>query len=88
MSATPRTDDQVSRYYDDATGTRIEYVPARFARQLERELDGSQEENKKLRQELAEYKSNQDKADVVSALGSGFPDVLRGVIDALSKPQP
>jgi hypothetical protein len=38
MSDTPRTDDQSVRYYDDATGTRIEYVAARFARQLEREL--------------------------------------------------
>jgi hypothetical protein len=38
MSDTPRTDDQSVRYYDDATGTRIEYVASRFARQLEREL--------------------------------------------------
>ncbi len=38
MSDTPRTDDQSVRYYDDATGMRIEYVAARFARQLEREL--------------------------------------------------
>jgi hypothetical protein len=38
MNDTPRTDDQSVRYYDDATGTRIEYVAARFARQLEREL--------------------------------------------------
>jgi hypothetical protein len=35
---TPRTNDQSVRYYDDATGRRIEYVAARFARQLEREL--------------------------------------------------
>ena len=35
---TPRTDDQSVRYYDDATGTRIKYVAAKFARQLEREL--------------------------------------------------
>jgi hypothetical protein len=35
---TPRTDDQSVRYYDDATGTRIEYVASRFARQLEREI--------------------------------------------------
>lgn len=38
MNKTPRTDAQVSRYYDDATGERVEYVPARFCRQLEREL--------------------------------------------------
>jgi len=38
MNDTPRTDDQSVRYYNDATGTRIEYVAARFARQLEREL--------------------------------------------------
>jgi hypothetical protein len=38
MSNTPRTDDQSVRYYDDATGKRIEYVSSRFARQLEREL--------------------------------------------------
>jgi hypothetical protein len=36
---TPRTDDQSVRYYDDATGERIEYVSSRFARQLERERD-------------------------------------------------
>jgi flagellar biosynthesis regulator FlaF len=40
---TPRTDDQSVRYYNDATGTRIEYVSARFARQLERELTEARE---------------------------------------------
>jgi hypothetical protein len=44
MSDTSRTDDQISRYYDDATGRRIEYVPARFARQLERELAEMEEQ--------------------------------------------
>ena len=35
---TPRTDSQAVRYYDDASGNRVEYIPSRFARQLEREL--------------------------------------------------
>lgn len=38
-SDTPRTDAQSLRYYNDATGNRDEYVKARFARQLERELN-------------------------------------------------
>jgi hypothetical protein len=38
MSKTPRTDDQLVRYYDDAKGIRVEYVSSRFSRQLEREL--------------------------------------------------
>jgi len=48
QSDTPRTDDQSVRYYDDATGTRIEYVAARFARQLERELTAARQEIKDL----------------------------------------
>jgi acyl-CoA reductase-like NAD-dependent aldehyde dehydrogenase len=47
---TPRTDDQSVRYYNDATGKRIEYVPSRFARQLERELASAQAEKKKWEQ--------------------------------------
>jgi acyl-CoA reductase-like NAD-dependent aldehyde dehydrogenase len=47
---TPRTDDQSVRYYDDATGKRIEYVPSRFARQLERELASAQAEKEKWEQ--------------------------------------
>jgi hypothetical protein len=35
---TPRTDSQAVRYYDDASGNRVEYIPSRFGRQLEREL--------------------------------------------------
>jgi len=35
---TPRTDNQAVRYYDDASGNRVEYIPSRFGRQLEREL--------------------------------------------------
>jgi hypothetical protein len=35
---TPRTDNQAVRYYDDASGNKIEYIPSPFARQLEREL--------------------------------------------------
>jgi hypothetical protein len=38
MSNTPRTDSQAVRYYDDASGNRVEYIPSRFGRQLEREL--------------------------------------------------
>ena len=49
-SKTPRTDDQSVRYYDDATGTRIEYVAARFARQLERELTAVAEQRDSLRE--------------------------------------
>jgi len=45
---TPRTDDQSVRYYDDATGTRIEYVAARFARQIERELTQRERERDSL----------------------------------------
>lgn len=37
-SDTPRTDDQSVMYHNDYTGARIEYVSAKFARQLEREL--------------------------------------------------
>ena len=51
MSDTPRTDDQSVRYYDDATGTRIEYVAARFARQLERELTQRERELAEAREE-------------------------------------
>jgi uroporphyrinogen-III decarboxylase len=39
QSNTPRTDFQTKRYYDDAKGERVEYIPSRFARQLERELN-------------------------------------------------
>jgi hypothetical protein len=45
---TPRTDDQSVRYYDDATGTRIEYVASRFARQLEREIADARRERDEL----------------------------------------
>ena len=41
---TPRTDAQSVRYYNDATGNRDEYVKARFARQLERELTALERE--------------------------------------------
>lgn len=47
MNDTPRTNDQSVRYYDDATGTRIEYVASRFARQLERELTQRERERDK-----------------------------------------
>jgi predicted ATP-dependent endonuclease of OLD family len=56
-SDTPRTDDQSVRYYDDATGTRIEYVAARFARQLERELSGAVERRQNLTDENIRLKS-------------------------------
>ena len=55
-SKTPRTDDQSVRYYDDATGTRIKYVAAKFACQLEREL--AQRER-----ERDEYKAALQSAD-------------------------
>jgi len=54
MSNTPRTDDQVSRYYDDATGRRIEYVPAKFARQLEREVIQRERELAEAREEIVD----------------------------------
>ena len=64
---TPRTDDQSVRYYDDATGKRIEYVSSRFARQLVRELAQSQEANAwlmkacdALERELAEVTKQRD----------------------------
>ena len=68
MSNTPRTDDQSVRYYDDATGTRIEYVAARFARQLEREL--AQRER-----ELAEAREQSAK---VSAVKKNLVDANKG----------
>lgn len=50
---TPRTDDQSVRYYDDATGTRIKYVAAKFACQLERELAQRERERDEVRKQLA-----------------------------------
>ena len=50
---TPRTDDQSVRYYDDATGTRIKYVAAKFACQLERELAQRERERDEAREQLA-----------------------------------
>ena len=65
MSKTPRTDDQVARYYDDATGRRIEYVPASFARQLERELGQCNDRHAKLiitwSKELAKTQEERDR---------------------------
>jgi len=54
QTETPRTDDQSVRYYDDATGRRIEYVASRFARQLERELTAA-------RAEVATIKEQRDR---------------------------
>lgn len=56
QSDTPRTDDQSVRYYDDATGTRIEYVAARFARQLERELTAARAEIDSLEEQRDEWR--------------------------------
>lgn len=50
---TPRTDDQSVRYYDDATGTRIKYVAAKFACQLERELAQRERERDEVRKQLS-----------------------------------
>jgi hypothetical protein len=58
MNDTPRTNDQSVRYYDDATGTRIEYVASRFARQIERELIGC-ENKRKAAVEMAALAENQ-----------------------------
>lgn len=51
-SDTPRTDAQSFRYYNDATGNRDEYVKARFARQLERELNDLTSERNNLNASL------------------------------------
>jgi seryl-tRNA synthetase len=51
-SDTPRTDAQSFRYYNDATGNRDEYVKARFARQLERELNALTSERNNLNASL------------------------------------
>ena len=51
-SDTPRTDAQSRRYYNDATGNRDEYVKARFARQLERELNEVKSERNNLNASL------------------------------------
>lgn len=51
-SHTPRTDAQSFRYYNDATGNRDEYVKARFARQLERELNEVTKQRDKLKSGL------------------------------------
>jgi hypothetical protein len=62
QTETPRTDDQSVRYYDDATGRRIEYVASRFARQLERELTAA-------RAEVATIKEQRDRlAEVLNEL--------------------
>lgn len=59
-SKTPRTDDQSVRYYDDATGTRIEYVAARFARQLELELAQRNRERDEARATCSELVTDSD----------------------------
>lgn len=56
-SRTPRTDFQLKRYYDDATGERKEYVEARFARQLERELNQRNEQVLNLKAEIKALES-------------------------------
>ena len=53
-TTTPRTDDQSVRYYDDATGTRIKYVAAKFACQLERELTQRKRERDEAREGWAD----------------------------------
>ena len=64
---TPRTNDQSVRYYDDATGTRIEYVAARFARQLERELAQRERELAETREEIIGWR------EAAYALGEALP---------------
>jgi hypothetical protein len=59
-SDTPRTDDQSVRYYDDATGTRIEYVARRFARQLERELTAARLEIEGLKSEIEYHRKHKE----------------------------
>jgi hypothetical protein len=61
MSDTPRTDDQSTRFYNDATGARDEYVKARFARQLERELNAANAEIQELKTRCDDWKERMKK---------------------------
>ena len=83
MNDTPRTNDQSVRYYDDATGTRIEYVASRFARQLERELIAVTDQRNRLAEALRKL-ANEDYRG--NAPHSVF--IARTALATLNQPKP
>jgi hypothetical protein len=74
---TPRTDElAVQLYREDVTGCAeaIDYVPAPFARQLERELSAARRDGERMREALEHY------------AGLGDVDLAAVALAALEKP--
>jgi chromosome segregation ATPase len=82
---TPRTNDQSVRYYDDATGTRIEYVASRFARQLERELTQRERQLAEARNEITGWRNKWDCAVDMAARAENALDELAERLDFQEK---